>query len=35
MTCGYLLDIIPLLDAGIIIETTDMIMLYYKCVMPA
>ena len=35
MTCGYLLDIIYLLNGGQIMETLEMITLYYKCVMPA
>ena len=35
MTCGYLLDIIPLLDSGQIIETIEMVILYYKCIMVA
>ena len=35
MTCGQLLDIIPLLDNGILAETLEMVLLYYKCVMVA
>jgi len=35
LTCGYILDIIYLLDTGQVIETTEMILLYLKCVMPA
>jgi len=35
LTCGYLLDILHLLNAGVIIETDEMIMLFYKCIMPA
>ena len=34
-SCGYLLDIIEYIDAGYLIETFEMIMLFHSCVMPA
>ena len=34
-SCGYLLDIIQYIDAGYLIETFDMIMLFHTCVIVA
>jgi hypothetical protein len=35
MSCGYLLDIIPFIDAGLVPETIAMIIKYNLCVMVA
>jgi hypothetical protein len=34
-SCGYLLDIIQYIDAGYLIETFEMIMLFHTCVIVA
>ena len=35
LTCGYLIDIIYLLDGGQVVETIEMMELYFKCIMAA